>query len=478
MPRLIRIIFFAFALALHPLSAHSQDYSKLLEGFDARALTQSDKRFLQTALAFEGHYKGLLDGDWGAKSRDAMRRFSWSEFQRSPEDWHMAVLGLSLLKRMGDNGWKIKYFDLLGMSFLFPADSLIVDAPTKNFLNWRHSKSTLSYSIGVHDRATAQNLHTYTIRQHAAVGDPYSVRKTNFAVSTSLGRDGVQMYTRSNFVNGHWSTVMLSAHKRDGDILGAVSSSIDTGYAPPITFTENGRLDDAIRLLIAALDDDDLPPEQGDGLSNSNKSNAPSGGSGSGFFVSTNGHVLTNEHVVSNCHVIKVNGRVAELVEVSEDFDLAILQTTFSSHQAVAEFSTRSAKLNSDITVVGYPYAGLLSGLNVTRGSVSSLKGLGGAVTQMQISAPVQAGNSGGPVLGANGEVVGVVVSKLDANIVSDVMGDVPQNVNFAIRSEIAKLFLSQNGVEPVLSASNTRLLPEALAEKADLFTAFIECEQ
>jgi hypothetical protein len=95
----------------------------------------------------------------------------------------------------------------------------------------------------------------------------------------------------------------------------------------------------------------------------------------------------------------------------------------------------------------------------------------------MQISAPVQSGNSGGPVINASGLVVGVVVSKLDAGLVEEALGDMPQNVNFAIRAEIAKLFLYQNGVEPVQADDEVAVSPEILAELAQGFTRQIICD-
>ena len=148
-----------------------------------------------------------------------------------------------------------------------------------------------------------------------------------------------------------------------------------------------------------------------------------------------------------------------------------------SDEKTVAVFSATSAMLNSDVTVVGFPYAGLLGGINVTRGAVSSLKGIRGDASQFQITAPVQSGNSGGPLLAADGEVIGVVVAKLDATKMAQNGGDVPQNVNFAIRGEIAKLFLAQNQVEPKLSMDNAELAPEQLAKLAAQFTSFIECK-
>ena len=80
-------------------------------------------------------------------------------------------------------------------------------------------------------------------------------------------------------------------------------------------------------------------------------------------------------------------------------------------------------------------------------------------------------------MLAADGEVIGVVVSKLDATKMAENGGDVPQNVNFAIRGEIAKLFLAQNQVEPKLSLDNVAIAPEQLAKLAAQFTSFIECK-
>ena len=392
----------------------------------------------------------------------------------------MAFLAFELFEQIESNGWEIKFVDGLSMSMLFPAKAVIVDPTTKHFVNWRHRNSSLKYSVGIHDRETAQNLHNYTERQHQASGSPYIVRKTDFAVTSSVKRDGSILYTRSNFLNGDWSTVLLSADRRDRHVLGAVSSSISAGYSPPITITENGRLEAAVVQLVALFQDfeDSKESEEEDSVgANAGQRERQLGASGSGFFVTDEGHVLTNEHVISECEKIVVNGEDAVVIEASADFDLAVLKSAYGPDNTVAVFATRPAKLNSDITVIGYPYAGFLSGLNVTRGSVSSLKGIGGDLTRMQISAPVQAGNSGGPVLAATGEVVGVVVSKLDAKLVSDAIGDVPQNVNFAIRGEIAKLFLSQNGIEPTLGNSTEVLPPEQLAKRANQFTAFIECQ-
>ena len=65
----------------------------------------------------------------------------------------------------------------------------------------------------------------------------------------------------------------------------------------------------------------------------------------------------------------------------------------------------------------------------------------------LQISAPVQPGNSGGPLLDASGHLAGIVTSKLNAENVARYIGDIPQNVNFAIKAEVVRTFLDGKGI-------------------------------
>jgi S1-C subfamily serine protease len=91
---------------------------------------------------------------------------------------------------------------------------------------------------------------------------------------------------------------------------------------------------------------------------------------------------------------------------------------------------------------LGYPLSGLLSSdANVSVGNVSALAGLRDDSRYLQISAPVQPGNSGGPLLDASGHLVGIVTAKLDAVRLARFTGDIPQNVNFALKTEVARTF-------------------------------------
>ena len=113
---------------------------------------------------------------------------------------------------------------------------------------------------------------------------------------------------------------------------------------------------------------------------------------------------------------------------------------------------------------------------NVVSGNVSSLAGIGDDARYYQITAPVQPGNSGGPLLDYAGNVVGVVNSQLDAIETLKLAGSIPQNVNFAIKSNIAINFLDTHGVDYGTAGDSTGMKLVDVAQKAKRFTVNIVC--
>ena len=84
----------------------------------------------------------------------------------------------------------------------------------------------------------------------------------------------------------------------------------------------------------------------------------------------------------------------------------------------------------------------------------------------MQISVPIQRGASGGPVLDQAGDVIGVVVSKLDALKLAERVGDLPQNVNLAIRGEFVRNFLEANRIGFTASGDSANLESTEIASR------------
>jgi S1-C subfamily serine protease len=206
--------------------------------------------------------------------------------------------------------------------------------------------------------------------------------------------------------------------------------------------------------------------------------------SGSGIVVDELGDVLTNNHAVDHCNSISVKTPsskplVATVAAVDSKNDLAIVKISYDAPLGEpAHFRTQAqpARLGESIAVIGYPLTGILSSEpKATFGQVNSVAGYNNDSTLLQISAPVQPGNSGGPVLDESGQVIGVVVSQASLAVVA-IAGNVPQNVNFAIRGEVAQIFLAARGIKILSGNHQHALSTSAMAAQGVKSTVLIQC--
>jgi len=204
--------------------------------------------------------------------------------------------------------------------------------------------------------------------------------------------------------------------------------------------------------------------------------------SGSGFTISKAGHVLTNAHVVDSCGEIRARlpgepATIVDLVARDTQNDLAVLKLA-RAPGAVAAFRADAAVRQGDSVVVyGFPLGETLASEgNLTTGSVSALSGIRNDSRMLQVSAPVQPGNSGGPLVDSSGNVIGVIVAKLNAARVSAATGDIPQNVNFALKSSVARNFLESNSIAYETAPARPALPTADIGERIKKATFKIEC--
>jgi hypothetical protein len=194
-------------------------------------------------------------------------------------------------------------------------------------------------------------------------------------------------------------------------------------------------------------------------------------GSGSGFFVNSY-WVMTNDHVVETCARIEVSG-YGEAVDVLRDpaSDLAVIRLEQPFVGQPLLFRENRPRLAESLHALGFPLSGILSNsLRVTSGSINALTAFETGDGLIQISAPIQPGNSGGPVVDDKGRVVGVTVSYLDR---SDA-----QNVNFAISAHVAQDFLTRRAIAYAIApneASTQENLPDVI-ERVGASTVQIIC--
>lgn len=175
--------------------------------------------------------------------------------------------------------------------------------------------------------------------------------------------------------------------------------------------------------------------------------------SGTGFAIN-DGYIATNYHVVENAKSIKIRGIKGELKEyhasvVSTDKlnDLAIIKITDNSFSGFGtipyRIKTSISEVGENVFVLGYPLITTMGDeIKLTTGVISAKTGFKGDVSLYQISAPIQPGNSGGPLFDNNGNIVGIVSSKHRE----------AENVNYAIKTSYL-----YNLIE---TTSSTKLLP------------------
>lgn len=200
---------------------------------------------------------------------------------------------------------------------------------------------------------------------------------------------------------------------------------------------------------------------------------------GSGFYVTRSGHILTNAHAVEQCREIRVlRSGVAEVLAIDQESDLALLSIDTDEVTVPAVFREgRGIRTGASVVVVGYPLQGLVSsGPSITDGIVSATAGLRDDRSMFQMTAPIQPGSSGGPVLDATGSVVGVATATLDAIAVARATGTIPQNVNFAVNAGTVRAFLDAEQVPYETAAPDRTLSTEIVAARAQGFTVRIEC--
>ena len=203
-------------------------------------------------------------------------------------------------------------------------------------------------------------------------------------------------------------------------------------------------------------------------------------GIGSGFFITSDGYLLTNFHVVREAERVEVKYKTrvfkAKVVEVDKVNDLALLKVTGTDFAPLAISHKDSADLGDEVFTIGFPNIDM-QGLEpkYTDGKISSLAGMRDDPSEYQISVPVQPGNSGGPLCDVNGEVVGIVVSRLNDLAVLRESGTVPQNVNYAVKAKHAlRLLQAVKGIDAVLPPSKPAVKASRPVQAAEDAVAMI----
>lgn len=204
--------------------------------------------------------------------------------------------------------------------------------------------------------------------------------------------------------------------------------------------------------------------------------------SGTGWALG-NSYLVTNYHVVEDARTIMVKGidgdinkgYTAEVIATDRFNDIAVLRITdyrFNGFGALPySVTTRMADVGEDVFVLGYPLTQALGNeIKLTNGIISSRTGYQGDVATYQMSAPVQPGNSGGPMFDSKGNVIGIVVAGVRS----------AENVGYAIKTLYLKILIESAGLNISFPNNNT-ISSLSLAEKVKRvrnYVFYLECSK
>jgi S1-C subfamily serine protease len=239
---------------------------------------------------------------------------------------------------------------------------------------------------------------------------------------------------------------MVDGDRWQGDVYNVGRLTITAPDGVPYTFRVfSASKEEAAKAIVEAS----MPEPAVASAAPSDEARAASGGStGTGWFCK-GGYIVTCYHVVQGRERLSVVvpgvGQLqAQLVQSDSANDIALLKPSGLANMPLGlPLAQKAPAMGDSVFTLGFPHTDLMGkSIKLSDGIVSSLTGYGDDPRTLQISVPVQSGNSGGPLINAQGEVVGIVASKLAAAEVFRWTGDMPQNVNYAIKTGYLNLLL------------------------------------
>jgi S1-C subfamily serine protease len=260
-----------------------------------------------------------------------------------------------------------------------------------------------------------------------------------------------------------------------------------TSTGEPISFVYGLNEDAARMYLLLPVDDPADSATDGHGSPTAGGASSKSIqvlSSGTGFFISAQGHILTNAHVVRGCEYMQAQihdgGQYrGEILFKDAHTDLAVVKTTYAP-TAIATFpATPKYRVGDDVIAFGFPYGvnQVLSSSGVlTTGTISALSGSNDDSARMQINAEIQPGNSGGPLADRYGDVIGINTARLGDAYAYTMSGQLPQNVNFSVKEMMAKSFLTAHSIPFTAKDRSTPMANADIADEMKLYTVYLSC--
>lgn len=447
---LLRRLGLALVLILTASAALAQPSASVLRALGlpgGRSGDAAEIERVQTDLSWIGLHNGQINGQRDAETRASIRRFQLGMDARvtgtlTPDERR------TLRRRARASAQAARFrtetFDWTGMELDLPSavletPELIGDDRLTVSIRGRDVANSAIYLRRILGRTTPSNWLSSGRSVAKKNDEQMLVSGTDgnwyYAVKLKDGRRTYQLdQIRSNEVRGIIITLSESSATHMRPSIARILSSFDPFHGSAVAPSD----------VTARLRSGDYP-----GSNSAVEWRRTMVGNGSGSIVSTQGHVLTNHHVVEGCARLTVNGTEAHLVGSDIRLDLGLVRAPEFAGRDPIRFAAERIDIGESVMVIGYPVFSISPSLNATLGVVSSTVGLFGDRTRIQITAPMQPGNSGGPVVSKNGAQVAVVASKPSEALREK---NLIENVGWVIRGAVAVDFLERLGVRPLMA--------------------------
>ena len=465
---------FAFAIGLFIASTSNADTTNVLaKNYDHTELSREEIRDLQEALAFLGYFSSGARGKWNSQTEIAMKKFvndfftsASMEVPPSLSGFAISAVFVDFLANLGPVRLEFQKLKGTNLGVVLP-----VSDDDWNYVDGFYEKTFEHLKVYSDRKSFSQTnlIHRNLRRIATRVSLGYTTDKPRYII-TSGTIDSTVMYAVSHkWDSVAWDTVIIEMDRsKNRSLFELASASIWEDFGRYKPADASGLVETLLAATFALIEDlnnneiePDADPDIGDNYAFS----------GSGFFLNENSDVLTNWHVVEPCSSYYVNELAYVLYDYDLVLDIAVLSPLREKPQDIvpAMFTYSGAKLNQSIIVAGFPLQQLGSGLTITRGGISRIDR---DSDYLQLSAPVNPGNSGGPVILLDGTIAGQITSR-----VTEVDGVEALGFSFGTTSSAIRKYLKYIGVDFNMPEEKPEQLDEIeLGALANKITAEVVC--
>jgi S1-C subfamily serine protease len=426
-----------------------------------RSLTAQDRKDLQIALQWAGFYNAAIDGSYGRGTRNSMA--AWQEANNFETTGVLTTLQrAALLKQynavLDGLGLQMVRDDQAGIEMVMPTAEVAFAKYEAPFAQY-DSTGDIGARVLLISQAGDQNtlFGLYDIMQTLEIvplNGPRERKKSSFTLVGENSR--IISETRASLQDGQVKGFTLiwpaNDEARRSRVIDELVKSF-TRLPGVLDPAAGGDAEQAIDLV--------------SGLQVRQAKLARSG-----FFIDGSGTVVTTAEAVAACGRLTVDGDTdADVLAQDAATGIAILKPRSAlAPLAVAAFDLGTPRLQSEVSVAGYSYEGVLSAATLTFGKVADVRGLAGEENLNRLSLKAQAGDAGGPVFDASGNVVGMLLPKPDG------AQELPEDVSFALDGGSIAALATQAGVALTASNRTGTVAPRDLRIAAQGMTVLVSC--